>query len=221
MVWLVKWWGTDHVQALQPSQLWKCNYVKNPTSLVDRSVWQFKVFQISSCINWVRYDISLILIPHKGIKCYIGKTRLCTMVVDLWTIMYYLIWGRWDVSPQETPLMFHCPVSHKRRLTAMYYIGTVHMITPKKLDCFRSLEWDSQEDVQALTFKMLFSELKKMERNLLLMMACNIMGITFLTQSSNRTTMRIRESQFFIKLTSVLWSAFSMSCPLIDRITSP
>jgi hypothetical protein len=41
------------------------------------------------------------------------------------------------------------------------------------------------------------------------------------TQSSNRTTIRILASQFLIKFTRVLWSAFSMSVPLIDRMTSP
>jgi hypothetical protein len=148
MVWLVKWRGRGHVQVLQPSQMWKWNYVKDPRSLVDRSVWQFKVFQIPSCINWVRYDISPILIPYKGINSYIGKICLYTLVIDLWTITYYIKSGRWGVSPQETPLVFCCPVSHKQSLTAIYYTGTVHVLTSKRLGCFRSPECDSQEDVQ-------------------------------------------------------------------------
>jgi hypothetical protein len=152
------------VRVMQPSQMWKWNYVKNPRSLEDRSVWQFKLFQIPSCINWVRYDISSILTPHKGINWYIKKTCLHTMVIDLWTIMYYTIRCRWGISLQETPLLFYCPVSHKQKITAMYYTGIVHVITPKRLGCFRSLEWDSQEDVQAL---MISSELRKMERNFL------------------------------------------------------
>jgi len=45
--------------------------------------------------------------------------------------------------------------------------------------------------------------------------------LTFRTQSSNSTTILIRESQLFIKFTNALWSAFSMSTPFIDSITSP
>lgn len=45
--------------------------------------------------------------------------------------------------------------------------------------------------------------------------------LTFRTQSSNSTTILILESQLFIKFTSALWSAFSMSTPFIDNITSP
>lgn len=45
--------------------------------------------------------------------------------------------------------------------------------------------------------------------------------LTFRTQSSNNTTILIRESQLFIKLTNALWSAFSISTPFMDNITSP
>jgi len=49
----------------------------------------------------------------------------------------------------------------------------------------------------------------------------NIVQLTFRTQSSKSTTIRMRKSQFLTNETRVLWSAFSMSTPLMDKITSP
>lgn len=49
----------------------------------------------------------------------------------------------------------------------------------------------------------------------------NIIQLTFRTQSSKSTTIRMRKSQFLMNETRVLWSAFSMSTPLMDKITSP
>lgn len=59
-------------------------------------------------------------------------------------------------------------------------------------------------------------------RNEIILLLYSIISIlTFRTQSSNSTTILIRESQLFIKLTKALWSAFSMSTPFIDSIMSP
>lgn len=44
---------------------------------------------------------------------------------------------------------------------------------------------------------------------------------TLRTQSSKRTTIRIRFGHVCMMDTKVLWSARSTSCPLIDKMTSP
>jgi hypothetical protein len=149
--------------------------------------------------------LSSILILHKGINTYIWKTCVYN-IKDVRRIMCYIIWCRWSIHPLETSMLSYCPVlcwdsscdyTNKIWLPSKYGMGYSRRCTSSNF--------------------LITLDLRKMDRN----GDSNIMTITFLTQSSNRTTMRIRESQFFIKLTSVLWSAFSMSWPLIDRITSP